>query len=184
LVAWIAIHVLGLEDILHYIDDVFSYEMDPELVLYPPYNKYMPRKQVSLLLLWDYIGVLHEESQQVWGNSLEIIGFTVDLSAMTLTIPDKKRLDIIAAIRDFVDTSVSRSRPLRSWQRMLGWANWMLNAYPLLKPALRSSYAKISGKVIAHAPVLLNKAVIRDLSWFADHLALASCVRLLDATIW
>jgi hypothetical protein len=158
--------------------------MDPELVFYPPYKKYMLRKQVSLLVLWDYIGVLHEESKQVWGNSLEIIGFTVNLSAMTLTIPDDKCLDIIAAICDFVDTSVLHSCPLCSWQCMLGWANWMLNAYPLLKPALWSSYTKISGKAIAHAPVLLNKAVIHDLSWFADHLAQASCVHLLDATIW
>lgn len=50
--------------------------------------------------------------------------------------------------------------------------------------ALQSSYAKIHGKSIVHALVVLNKAVICDLSWFVSQISTAGCVHLLEATIW
>ena len=46
LVIWIALHVKNLPDILHYMDDTWSYEMDSSLQLYEPYNELYPSKQV------------------------------------------------------------------------------------------------------------------------------------------
>ncbi|KIJ27656.1 hypothetical protein M422DRAFT_271140 [Sphaerobolus stellatus SS14] len=57
LVVWIAIHIKQIEDLLHYMDDAFSYEMDPVLEYYAPYDSHYPKKQVALLRLWDELGL-------------------------------------------------------------------------------------------------------------------------------
>src|SRR5258708_37472879 len=74
--------------------------------------------------------------------------------------------------------------PLRSWQWLLGYCNWALNAYPLLHPALQSSYAKLWGKSIPLAPIHLNKSVIQDLKWFTHHLSNSAGVNFLEAWHW
>jgi hypothetical protein len=51
LVMWITIHVKGISNLLHYMDDAWSYNMDPMLGFYPPYNAFLPHKQAGLLLL-------------------------------------------------------------------------------------------------------------------------------------
>ena len=51
---------------------------------------------------------------------------------------------------------------------MLGYANLALNIFPLLKPALNSSYDKISGKTIMSQSIYINKQVQNDLLWFVD----------------
>jgi len=45
LVMWIAIYVYFLPDLLHYMDDAWSYEMDPTLSFHKPYNTWYPKKQ-------------------------------------------------------------------------------------------------------------------------------------------
>src|SRR6266436_1835335 len=67
---------------------------------------------------------------------------------------------------------------------MLGHANWGLNAFPILKPALNSSYNKISGKVVLNHGVYVNKAVREDLLWFADLLIHLDGVQLFKAEEW
>src|SRR5882724_11321555 len=54
------------------------------------------------------------------------------------------------------------------WQHMLGWINWGLNTFPLLKLGLQSSYTKVSGKFNAHMSIYSNRQVISDLHWVAD----------------
>ena len=184
LVLWIAIHSKQIRDPLHYMDDTWSYDMDPRLHLYKPYNAFFPLKQVQMLQLWDEIGLPHSQSKQVFGATLHIIGFDVDPVAMTITLPTENKLALIQAIRAFIDTSSSRRHSLVQWQHLLGWMNWALNSFPLLRPALQSSYDKIAGKSISRASIYLNQRVIADLAWFADAIESASGVCLLNSIIW
>jgi hypothetical protein len=168
---------------LHYVDDVFSYDMDPNLVYYAPYNTSYPSKQVQLLRLFDEIGLPHEQDKQVFGQTLTIIGLNVDPVDMTLT-PNHSKSDLVSAIRCFIDSRDQRRCPLLHWQCMLGWINWALNAFPLLKPGLQSSYAKIHGKALPHASIYLNRAVIQDLAWVADVIEASDGICMLSASQW
>ena len=60
LVVWIRIYVYMIEDLLHYMDDSFTYDSDLTLRYYGPHNSYYPSKQCHLLTLWDDIGLPHE----------------------------------------------------------------------------------------------------------------------------
>ncbi|KAF8586317.1 hypothetical protein K439DRAFT_1646329 [Ramaria rubella] len=184
LVIWICIYVRFIDDLLHYMDDSWSYDMNPTLVYYDPYKESYSSKQVALLRLWDDIGLPHSKNKQEFGPSLMIIGFWVNPRDMSITMPSESKADLIAAVRNFVDTSSVRRRPLVEWQRLLGWINWGLNCFPLLKPALQSSYEKISGKKFSHASIFLNREVIRDLKWLSDVLEDSDGICMLDAIEW
>jgi len=151
---------------------------------YDPYDDLYPPKQVTLLCLWDDIGLPHSKRKKVFGRTLTIIGLNVDPQAMTITMLEVSKLDLINSIRSFIDSRASRRRPLVEWQRLLGWINWALNAYPLLKPALRSSYDKITGKTHPKAPMFLNRSVIQDLSWLASTMETSDGVCMLDTIAW
>ncbi|KIJ47962.1 hypothetical protein M422DRAFT_137633, partial [Sphaerobolus stellatus SS14] len=149
-----------------YMDDAFGYEMDPQLEFYSPYNKSYPKKQVALLRLWD------NARKQEFGQSLVIIGFHVDPRCMSISIPQSACQELVDVIATFIDSSMDHRRPLKKLQQLLGWANWALNVFPLLRPALQSSYDKIAGKHIPDAKIYLNRSVIRDLEWLATHVRL------------
>jgi hypothetical protein len=142
MVIWIAIHVYLLEDLLHYMDNAWSYDTDPTLQLYALYGAHYPRKQVCLLQLWDEIGLPHEKHKQVFGPSLEIIGPVLDPQDMTISMPAASKSELIIAICHFIDSSASRCHTLVEWQRLLGWTNWAINVFPMIRPALQSSYAR------------------------------------------
>lgn len=184
LVCWIGSRVWMLDDLLHYIDDLFSYEYDPELVWYEPYQTSYPAKQTAILRLWDLLGIPHEKSKQLYGRTLVITGLNVSLTDLTITMPPDKHLETIAFIRAFAGPGAPRSHPLKSWQILIGWLNWALNVYPLLKPALQSSYDKMRGKSVPHAPIYRNKDVTRDLLWFADRMEALDGVRFMESTDW
>ncbi|EKM61562.1 uncharacterized protein PHACADRAFT_190737 [Phanerochaete carnosa HHB-10118-sp] len=184
LVLWIAIHIDGIDNMLAYMDDNFSEDSNPDLVRYEPYQAFFPSKQVRLLRLWDALGIPHKQPKQVFGCSLTIIGFHVDSDAMTVALPDDARLDLVHSIREFVLDAPARKRPLRRWQRLLGWINWGLNVQPLLRPALASSYEKMRGKQHPARPLYLNKAVITDLLWVADMFEEYGGVHILRSRAW
>ena len=73
---------------------------------------------------------------------------------------------------------------LQTWLRTLGYANWALNAFPILKPTLNSSYDKVSGKTLLSQAVYINRDVRNDLLWFADSAARLDGIRLFDAKDW
>jgi hypothetical protein len=103
---------------------------------------------------------------------------------MLISFPEDSKV-LVEAIRSFIDASVSRGHPLIQWQCLLGWVNWALNIFPLLRPALQSSYSKIAGKSIAKATVHLNRAVISNLSWLTDTIiAVSNGLCLLNSVIW
>jgi hypothetical protein len=184
-VVWVAIHIFAIDGLLAYVDDTFSYDYDPRLYLYegPSYSKWVPQKQRQLLRLWDVIGLQHEAKKQEHGRQLTIIGFLVNLDTMQITMAANKRTELAAALRTFT-TPTRQRHPLRSWLRLLGWANWALNVFPLLRPALNSSWDKTRGKVQMDAPIWLNASVIADLRWFADQVEKLNGVHILGEELW
>ena len=119
----------------------------------------MPTDQTLFLSLLDHISVPHEDKKQLFGESLEIIGLVVDLRDMSISMSRDAKKKLTEAIHDFVLNTPDnkRQQPLRVWLRTLGYANWALNAFPILKPALNSSYDKITGKVTLSQGIYLNK---------------------------
>ena len=180
-VIWCAKNVLGLEDIFHYVDDSFSYDFDESLVLYPPYNQRMPKKQVALLSLFDRLGIPHEEKKQKFGKDLEIIGFVVSLTDLTISLPEGKLVHLRKMIRTFVK---ERAQPLKEWWELLGVANYALQVAPKLKPALYSSFDAISGKKKPSEKVHLSNEIIADLEWFSQQLGKAKPIRIMDGGPW
>ena len=63
LVMWILVFQRDLKHLKCYMDDVFSFSADGNLAFYPPYNRWMPSKQVTILQLWDEIRLLHEDAK-------------------------------------------------------------------------------------------------------------------------
>jgi len=181
LVIWAAIHISQIEELMYYMDDVWSYDMNPDLTYYAPYDSFYPSKQVTLLQLYDEVGLPHVRSKQLFGHSLEIIGLYVDPSIMTISMSVESWSTLVMAICAFIDTSTSRKRPLLEWQWILGWINLGLNAYPLLHPCLHSSYAKIVGKCFAQGPMYLNRVVIRHFTWLAETIKVSDGIHMLDA---
>ncbi len=44
--------------------------------------------QVSLLCLWDELGIPHKKKKQIHGSPLPIIGIDVDPNALSFALPD------------------------------------------------------------------------------------------------
>lgn len=103
LVLWIAVFIKFISDLFSYVDDSFSWEFADHMEFYTPYGKLMPTKQTCLLLLFDELGIPHDECKQVFGSPLTIIGFDVDPNAMTITMPPEARQVLLAAIRAFAN---------------------------------------------------------------------------------
>ena len=182
LVLWIATFISNIPDLFAYVDDTFSFDLASELLWYDPYKKFMPTKQAKLLQLWDRLGVPHDEAKQVSGPILTIIGFEVDVNAMSITMPHQSTLDLIAAISEF---AVRGRRPkLLDYQSLAGWINWALNVHPLLRPCLSSLYAKMAGKNQPGREIYVNNQTCRELRWAVHHLQSSGGVFLLDSIDW
>src|SRR5258707_2435983 len=186
LVCWIAIHECGVDGLLHYVDDAFNISFSDELSFYAPYGHLMPADQTHFLLLLDEIGVLHEDKKQLYGEPLEVIGLVVDVHNVSISMSHEAKQGLIEALRDFVLNTLDnkRQQPLRAWLRILRHANWALNAFPILKPALNSSYDKISSKVALNQGIYVNKHVREDLLWFAHSVDCLDGVCLFEAEEW
>ena len=84
LVIWIDIYVKLLSFLKVYVDNSFSFKKAGNMKFYAPYNKSYPAKQTDLLLLWDEIGLPHDEPKQLFGDTLEVIGFIVNPNAISV----------------------------------------------------------------------------------------------------
>ncbi|THU78864.1 hypothetical protein K435DRAFT_876172 [Dendrothele bispora CBS 962.96] len=136
-----------LEDIFTYVDDNFGFEEAERMLWYEPYQKQLPEKQVKLLQLWDeLVGIPHDAPKQVFSFALLIIGFIVDPNAMTISMSDSSKADLVAAEAVSTFAVFRERRPLREYQQIAGWCNWAFNVYPLLRPGLSQLYHKIAGK--------------------------------------
>ena len=188
LVSWIGKNEYKIPDLGTYSDDSFGVELARNVTFYEPYSRFMPTHQVTLLSLWDRLGIPHKEKKQVFGSKLTIIGIDVDANNLTLTLPHENKLELIALLNDFARTP-ERSGvrySLRDFQRMAGWFNWALNVYPLLKPALSNVYAKM-GHSKPDKPLTklyVNNSIRSDLLWAINHLTLLPGTRVLQSLDW
>jgi hypothetical protein len=182
LVLWIAVFKRGLHALKCYTDDNFSFSLQGNLELYPNYDAFLPAEQVALLQLWDKIGLPHEEGKQISGTCIPIIGFDVDPNAMTVTMSESKKSDLVEACTAF--TVRGARKTLREFQQLQGWVNWSLNVFPLLRPTLCESYQKICGKSRSNAPIRVNNAMRRELLWFINHVRLSNGIHMLKSVEW
>jgi hypothetical protein len=182
-VIWVAINVYAIDGLFHYIDDANGFDDNDELVHYAPHNVYYPEKQAKLLKLWDELGIPHQKEKQVFGRVLDIVGLEVNAEAMTITMSDERRKELMDGITEFLGGE-GRRRTLVEWQRMAGWMQWAVNAYPLLRPAVTPIYDKIAGKTQKRAFVMINKEVRAALGWFGERLETMNGVSILEAEEW
>ena len=147
-----------------------------------PYQKSLPAKQTCLLELWDELRVPHDELKQVYGSTLTIIGFKVDPNAMTMTMPLQAHSDLIDAVCTFA--SPDQWHSLCDLQRLAGWINWPLNAYPFLYPGLLCLYAKMYGKLKPHQLIWISISLCQELNWFINHIKNSDSVHILQSHEW
>ncbi|KIL70715.1 hypothetical protein M378DRAFT_155654 [Amanita muscaria Koide BX008] len=185
LVIWIALYVRKLKHMKLYTDDAYSFEVSGKLELYRPYNCLMPRKQARLLNLWDEVGIPHDESKQVWGETLTIIGFEVDPNRMTVTMPIEKLKELLEAIPTFCyPSNNSRYQLLRHFMQVAGWINWALNVFPLLKPALSGLFYRIRGKDEPNELVFVDRVICFELEWFTSHARRSNGIHVMESIAW
>ena len=182
LVCWIARYMKGIEDLKCYIDDNCSFARLGDVKYYPKYRRYFPTDQTKLLELWDEIGLPHEEKKQIYGPVIPFIGFDIDPNAMTVSINDERKNDLLNKVRDFAKSGKRRS--LKDFQSIAGHVNWSLAVFPLLKPALSAIYAKMAGKTQSMASIFVNNAVREQLLWFAKHAQDSDGIFLLKSVVW
>ena len=188
LVTWIGKNVCRIPALGTYCDDSFGVELARNVTYYEPYSRIMPSSQVTLLKLWDRLGIPHKEKKQVFGSNLTIIGIDVDANNLTLTLPSDNKSELVALLSDFArmpERSGVRYS-LRDFQHLAGWFNWALNVYPLLKPALSNIYAKM-GHSKPDKPLTklyVNNSIRSDLQWAVHHLNRLPGTRVLQSLDW
>ncbi|KZT19402.1 hypothetical protein NEOLEDRAFT_1077945 [Neolentinus lepideus HHB14362 ss-1] len=185
LVIWVAVFICFLEDIMAYVDDSFSFEVEGNVKYYEPYKMYFPRKQTKLLQLWDELGIPHEKKKQEYGPKLTIIGFEVDPNAMTVTLPACSKALFVEHIKSFLDRPPGGKRKtLREFQKMAGYANWAFNVFPLLRPSLCAMYEKMAGKSQQNLGIYVNNSMRYELSWLADRVEMSDGIHFLRSREW
>ena len=182
IVLWIAINVKHILDLLAYVDDMFSWDFTDNFLWYELYACHFPAKQALLLQLWDELGIPYKQSKQVFGSRLTIVGLDVDTDAMTVTMPVQSQCELVEAVHAFVN--VGQRHSLREFQRLAGWMNWALNAYPLLRPSMSLLYSKMARKVNAHQLIWVSKALCRELIWFTNHVEISDSIHIMTSVGW
>jgi hypothetical protein len=127
LLCWLGIRKLNITSLHVYMDDFFGWDYADNLVRYR--GKLRPCQQVQLLLLWEAILCPFEDRKQEHGKALKIIGFLVDINAGSISLFPQSISDIVMKIELFLATP-THAPTLRSWQRLGGHLNWMLNVLP------------------------------------------------------
>ncbi len=181
LITWVAINVENIEDLGCYVDDDFSFDEWGDLEYYAPYETFYPSKQTRLLELWDKLGIPHSKSKQLFGLQLVIIGFDIDPNAMTATMPQDSKVELVLAIQHFASSNRCN---LQEYQQIAGWSNWLFNVFPLLKLGLCNLYAKMQGKTNPFAGIALSNALKEDLCWLADHIENSNGICCFDSMDW
>ncbi|KAJ7149654.1 hypothetical protein C8R46DRAFT_1044062 [Mycena filopes] len=182
LVLWIAMVIFLIPNLFAYMDDFHSAQLATDMLYYKPYKRSFPTNKTRLLRLWDWLGIPHSEDKQIFGWQLVVIGFLVDTRLMRVTIPDSARAEFVAELRRWtLRPKRGVRRTLREWQALAGYANWVFNVFPLLKPALCNVYGKMENKSHPNAPIFVNESVRRDLDWLADHVERADGIFLIKS---
>ena len=181
LLCWIAVTKLDIDGTHVYMDDFFGWDFADNLAFY--HGKLRPRRQVQLLVLWDFVSCPFEDRKQEHGESLKILGFWVDPNLGSISLSADTVDNIIAHINSFLGHE-SRCPPLRDWQRLAGHLNWLLNVLPWGRPALSILYSKMSGKSMGNRGIFINRDVRQDMSWLADVIPRSIGIRFVDSLMW
>jgi hypothetical protein len=188
LVTWVGKNEYRIPDLGVYSDDSFGVELARNLTFHEPYGRFMPTSQVTLLNLWNRLGIPHKEKKQLFGTTLTIIGIDVDANELTFTLPTESKADLLAHLYEFARTPEGNGvkYSLKEFQRLAGWFNWALNVYPLLRPALSNIYAKMSHSKPDKplTKLYVNNAIRDDLLWAADHINTLPGTRIFKSLDW
>jgi hypothetical protein len=182
LVAWIAEYVKHIRNLKTYVDDSASFGLAADVLYYARYRRYYPTNQTRLLLLWDELGIPHEEKKQIYGPIIPFVGFDVDPNAMTISISDSRRTELMDKV--FAFAKPGKRHSLRDFQSLAGYVNWSLAVFPLLRPSLSAVYGKMSGKSRALAPIHVNNAIYVELQWFIRHVRASNGIFMLKSVAW
>jgi hypothetical protein len=174
LVNWIAGEVKGIRGVYGYVDDNFGWEFANKKRFYKPYKKHLPAKQARLLELWDELGIPHDESKQLHGPSLPIIGYEVDANKMTVGLPAEKKAAVVGLIRDVAHEG--KSFTLEQLQSAAGSIRAVLDLYPHSRPRLRALFDEMAGKQGARTRLQVTKPISRELRHLANSLDRAAPV--------
>ena len=112
----------------NYVDDSLGCTLKSDYVLYEPYQKCYPRDQVTLLKLWDELGVPHKEKKQVHGSPLLVIGINVDANELSFTLTKEAKERLENKLEWW--GKPGQKEKLWRWYQMGSWMNWALNMYP------------------------------------------------------
>lgn len=153
LVIWLAVFIRLIQAFI-YVDDSFSFTKTTDMAFYGKYRKMLPTEMVTLLLLWDELGILHEERKQVFGSPLPVIGFDVDPNVMKISLKEDSKRGLVQELQEFARYKHKRS--LRDFEHIAGSLNWALNVCPLLRPGLSAVYAEIKGKSNTRGMLWIN----------------------------
>ena len=182
LVAWIATEIKRVRYLSNYVDDSSGCALQKDYAFYEPYGKAYPKDQVTLMSLWDELGIPHKPHKQLHSRTLPVIGITVDAKALTLTLSEDARETLIAELQWWCKTG--RKERLRRWYQMGGWMNWALNVYPRIRPALNNFYPKLRGRRDSTSLIWVNNSIRDDFTWAVKVLQNYSGVRLLKSIYW
>jgi hypothetical protein len=183
LVAWIAKNLRGITPLITYVDDSSGAAIAGDIAYYPPYDDFLPTPQASLLTLWDELGIPHKRHKQLHGDTLPIIGIVVDPNRLSFTLPDLARQRLSEELQKWSARKTLRF-PLRRWQKLCGWINWVFNVFPLLRPCLNNVYPKMAGKTHRDQNICLNNSIRADFAWAARTLDHLNPVFILDSLHW
>jgi hypothetical protein len=128
------------------MDDFFGWDFEDNCIQF--HSQLRPRRQVQLLLLWDFISCPYEDKKQEHGTLLKIIGFWVNSLLGSISLSPDSIQDLVLKIKQFINTS-DRQPPLRDWLKLAGHLNWSISFHGVGQPSL-SYTVKPLGK---HTPV-------------------------------
>lgn len=170
-VLWIVQHRGFVDYPLAYMDDAINVDLSGELVIhvFEGEEELVPKAVGATLDVWDELGYPYRRKKVVFGRKIPIIGLTVDLDALSVSLPSSSIITFAARVDRFLDKRLphGRSPPLREWRSLVGHASWALTVLPFARPHLTPLYAKLSlggkSKTLAHAGIFVNLEVTEGL---------------------
>jgi len=180
-ILWIAIFIKLIPDLFAYSDNTFSFDFEANMSWYVPYQKFLLTKQVQLLLLWDELGIPHEDKKQVFGCSIKIISFDVNTKNMTISMTPDSKAELLRKIHTFIS---GLQFTLCEFQSLTGHINWSFNVFPLLCPSLSNIHHKIASASHPHQFLWMNNDMKSDLQWLSHHIQSLLDINVLTSTAW
>jgi hypothetical protein len=184
-VLWIVQQRLAVPHPLAYMDDAIGLDTSGRLLplTHDGETRLVPPSLRSTLQVWNQIRLPWSWKKVLWGRQLLVTGINVDLDALTIFLSLEAVSRFAAEVAVFLDHP-KRCPPLKSWQRLAGWANWAVAVRPFARPLLTPIFAKLGNggvpKSRAFAGVFINASVRYSLAAFVRELQSSERLSLLD----